>query len=48
MKDEETKLCVRIMGLVQIALWKPQVGFVLVWKTNRYMNISVILGKWDV
>lgn len=28
MQDEETGLCVKIMGLVQIALREPEVGFV--------------------
>lgn len=28
MQEEETELCVKIMGLVQIAFWEPKVGFV--------------------
>lgn len=29
MQDEETELCVRMMGLVQVAWWKPRVSFAL-------------------
>lgn len=42
MQDEETELCIKITGLVQIALWESKVGFVSRVE-NKYTNASALL-----
>ena len=44
MQDEESEEWVRIMGQVQIALWKLKEGFVSRAKTDRMQRYQLFLG----
>lgn len=46
MQDEKTELCIKITGLVQIALWEPKVGFVWSVENKKYTNTSAFFCVW--